>query len=141
MSSLTKGQILWLRLSFEKGGEFSNIHHPYLVIDVDDGIEIVEVLQFDSLKGREYYLFEKGNMEIQAEGETVLSEDSYVQLGKIIKLQQFEELTNFRKTTDRLSRTKFEKILWKRGEFIRFNDIDDKHILYFTKEEIEKHNL
>ena len=137
---LKKGQVLWLRLQFEKGGEYSPIKHPYLVIDIDNGIEIIEVLQFDSLKGREYYLLEKGNIEISAENETVILEDSYIQLGKIIKLQNFSELEKYRKTEDTISRAQLEGILWNREEFIRFNDIEDKDILYFTKEDILSHN-
>ena len=140
LSKLTKGQVLWLRLRFENGGNFSDIKHPYLVIDVDNGIEVVEVLQLDSLKGREYYLFEKGNIEVKAEDETVLKEDSYIQLGKIIKLQHFNGLENFRETTDLLSRSKLTQILWRREEFIRFNDIEDKNNLFFTREEILEHN-
>lgn len=138
--TLHTGQVVWLRLRFEKNGEFSQIKHPYLVIDINDGIEIVEVLQFDSLKGREYQLAENRNIAIKAENETVITEDSYVQLGKIIKLQKFDDLVVFRKTVDKLSRNCFEKILWNREEYIRFNDIEDNDILFFTKEEILEYN-
>ena len=137
---LRVGQVLWLKLQFERGGEFSLINHPYLIINIDDGIEIAEVLQFDSLKGREYYLFNKGNIKIDAEDETVISEDSYIQLGKVIKLQIFEQLENFRKTTDLISRNMLERIMWNREEYLRYHDIEDKNILYFTEEQILSHN-
>ena len=57
---LEVGQVLWLKLKFERDGEYSDIERPYLIYKIDKTIRLVRLLQFDSIKGDEFeFLMEK----------------------------------------------------------------------------------
>lgn len=145
MSKLEVGQVLWLRLAFERGGKYSEIVHPYLIarlIETSQTIEIVNLLQFDSIKDGEWRLLEKEYMTISANNpkETVISKDSYIHLDKIIRIKYFDDLVKFRDLEDKLSKNKLEKILFKYDGYIRDYNIPDKNIMTFEKEDILEHN-
>lgn len=139
---LEVGQVLWLKLKFDNKQEYSSIKHPYLIIEIDKHIRLVNLLQFDSLAGKEYNILMKENYFVSCDEpeETVIYKDSYIQLNRIIHVQLCEELKQYRKTTDKLSRGKLELIAKKYSDYIVSNDIADSRISTYSKEDILANN-
>lgn len=142
LSKLEVGQVLWLKLQFKRGGEFSDKVHPYMVEKIDERQRRVDLIQFDSLEGKLHFALndECHVIENREPIETVITKDSYAQLDKIIRIELFEELTCFRKTADKLSKYKADKLILKHRNYITDNDIEFENILNYTKEEIINNN-
>ena len=52
--SLEIGQVLSLRIRFNNNNIISSSKHPYLIVDINDEFNTVEIAQIDSLDGKEY---------------------------------------------------------------------------------------
>ena len=55
------GQVLSLKMRYNNSGEVAPVAHPYLVVDVNQELNVVEIAQLDSLKGKEWKAFKWGN--------------------------------------------------------------------------------
>ena len=102
MSDLEVGQVIAMKIRFNNQGVTASRPHPYLVIGVNDEFGTVEVAQLDSLKGKEFKAAKKSNKTIFCDmpEETVIDEDSYIQLDNTFLLEDCPELTSrFRRQT------------------------------------------
>ncbi len=140
MSELAVGQVLWLKIRFNNNGDVSNIEHPYLILDIDDGVKLLEVGQMDSLKP--YKLIYRSNKPIYITNpnETVLTKDSYIQLDNQIQIEYFDDLKKFRKTEDTLSQARLAAILTDYKEYRENHIISPEKSVYLTKSEIMQYN-
>lgn len=135
------GQVLWLKIRFNNAGTVSSVDHPYLVMGIeDDEVTVIEIGQMDSLKP--YKLAYLSNKPIYNSDpvETVLEKDSYIQLDNKLQVEYFPELDTYRRTEDKLSRDKLEKILQEYEKYHSTHMIDPNKIVYMTKEEIQNMN-
>ncbi len=141
MMDLKIGQILWLKIRFNNNGDISSVEHPYLIVDIStDGIQAVEVGQIDSLKP--YMLAYKANkaIYITRPTETVLYKDSYIQLDNKLVIEYFDGLSNYRRTTNTLSRGRLREVLNAYKSYHENNIIDPERSVYMTRDEILKYN-
>ena len=88
------------------------------------------------------HLYHKYNYFINSENpkETVISEDSYVQLNTKLTIENFAMLSNFRKTKNTLSKKKLNDLIKEYYDYQNNNIINEERIVYMTKEEILKMN-
>ena len=132
------GQVLSLKIRFNNEGGISSFKHPYLVVDIDNQLNVVEIAQIDSLEGKEWKAFRRTNKVIYQENptETVIDKNSYVQLDNTLKIENFDELKQFRRQTDKLSPVKLEKVLSAYRLYHETNEIDEMKNVYMDKSEI-----
>ena len=132
---LKVGQILWLKVRYQID-KVSDTKHPMLIAEIND--EYIEVIAIDKTAGKLQNLYYPYNRYINSENpkETVLYEDSYAQLNTKITLENFENLKNYRKTTDLLSKTKLNELLNDYKNYQNNNRIREERIVHMTKYEI-----
>ena len=104
--------------------------------------DYVEVIAIDKTKGKLQNLYYPYNSYINSQNpnETVIYEDSYAQLNTRLTIENFLELSNYRKTKDTLSKNKLEELLQRYKEYQSENKIREERIVYMTKEELLKLN-
>ncbi len=137
MSDLEIGQVLWLKIRFNRSGTLATVEHPYLIIDIDRQWGTVEVAQIDSVENkRRFKLISKTNKLISCEGETVIYKNSYAQLDNSFKLEDFPGLRKFRRKVDKLSTEKFQAVLKAYKDYHEQHEIDDNKVVYMDKKEI-----
>lgn len=138
---LEVGQVLSLKIKYNNEGLISNVKHPYLIVDIyKDGIDLVEIGQLDKIKGKEYKAYFKSNKIVPKDNETVIDEDSYIQLDNKFVIEYFDNLELFRRQTDKLSKDKLTEVIAAYNKYHNENIIDDNKCVFMTKEEILKWN-
>ncbi len=138
MSDIEIGQVLSLRLRFNNSGTVSKGKHPYLVISIDNELGIIEVVQFDTLEGKEHKAMMKSNKVVFCEDphETVIDKNSFVQLDNIFKLENFPELSKFRRQPDKLSDEKLSGVITAYHNYHNSYEIDENKNVFMNKEEL-----
>lgn len=133
--SIETGQVLTLNMQVNNNGIIL-YSHPYLVLFVSK--TYIEIAQMDSLKGKEYKAMRKSNKTIFCDNptETVIDEDSYVQLDNLFRIEYFEELTKLRRQKDKLSKQKFDDVLSAYVQYQKNHLIDEDKQVYMFKNEI-----
>ena len=136
------GNVLWLRLRPSIEEDFMEIAHPYLIININKFV--VEVLQLNTYDAcRNYRAIRRESVIIPFREplETVIYKDCYAHLEKLITINNFNGLANYRKTEDVLSNGKLEHIKSSKDRYLKKHPvIKDKFIMSFTKEEILEYN-
>ena len=91
MNEIEVGQILSLRIRFNNSGDISKSKHPYLVINVNEKFNFVEIAQIDSLEGKEHKALFKSNKVIFCTdpNETVIDKDSYIIHSELKNFQNY----------------------------------------------------
>lgn len=139
---LEVGQVLSLRIRFNNSGSISSKKHPYLIVGVDDVMNVVEIAQMDSLQGKEYKAAFRSNKTVYYDNplETVIDKDSYVQLDNKFTLELYAGLLQYRRQTDKLSKGKLEDVLHAYRTYQANNELDENKIVYMEKGELEDLN-
>ncbi len=139
--NLEIGQVLWLKVRY-KTNLIAEYTHPMLVaiIDIDDNK--IEVIAIDKAKNKIAQLYSEANHFIDSENpkEKVIFEDSYAQLNNTLTIEYFPELSKFRKTTAKLSKSKLEDLINDYKQYHKNNFIPDERKVHMTKEELLKLN-
>ena len=147
MNNLEVGQVLSLKIRYNNNGDFSKVNHPYLIVDIDEKLNTVEIAQIDSLKGKEYKAAFKSNKVIFCDNpkESVIDKDSYIQLDNTFKIELYDDLVKYRRQTDKLSSDKLNGtdkeigVLEAYKKFHLDNAIDENKQVYMKKSEIESY--
>lgn len=139
---LEVGQVLSLRIRFNNSGVISSSKHPYLIVDIDEDFEVIEVVQIDSLKGKEYKAAFTTNKTILCNNpfETVIDKDSYVQLDNKFTLELYDGLLQYRRQKDKLSENKLQSVIAAYKEYQQKHHLNENKIVYMSREEIETLN-
>ena len=134
-ASLQVGQVLWLRVRYQKD-KVSDIKHPMLIASIKDNY--IEIIAIDKTAGKLQNLYFPYNYYINSKNpkETVIYEDSYAQFNTKLTIENFDELKNYRKTIKQLSSTKLNNLLDEYYEYQKNNKIKQERIVHMTKEEI-----
>ena len=138
MSNIEVGQVLSLKIRFNNEGAVSTRNHPYLVIEVDDVFDVIEIAQIDSLAGKEYKAAFASNKTIFCDEpqEKVIDKDSYVQLDNTFRVEQFPEIVRYRRQTDKLSHGKLTAVIQAYKKYHETHNIDESKNVYMDKEEL-----
>ena len=128
------GQVLWLKVRYQID-KVSDVKHPMLIADIRD--DYIEIIAIDKTSGKLQNLYYPYNKYINSENpkETVLYEDSYAQLNTKLTIEPFSELSNYRKTTDLLSKDKLKELLEDYKEYQNTHKIKEERIVHMTKYE------
>lgn len=107
-----------------------------LIADIQD--DYIEIIAIDKTAGKLQNLYYPYNKYINSENpkETVLYEDSYAQLNTKLTIEIFSELSNYRKTTDLLSKIKLKNLLTDYKEYQNTHKIKEERIVHMTKYEL-----
>lgn len=89
MKDLVVGQVLSLKIRFNNNGDIALKKHPYLIVDIDEKLGVVEIAQLDTVEGKEYKAMMKSNKVIYCDNpsETVIDKDSYIQLDNSFQIE------------------------------------------------------
>ena len=138
MEDLAIGQVLSLKIRFNNNGDIAKRRHPYLIVRIDEMLNIVEVAQLDTVEGKEYKAMMKSNKIIYCDNpcETVIDKDSYIQLDNSFQIEYFEDLCKYRRQTDKLSEEKLTEALQAYCKYHEENEIDENKIVFMSKAEI-----
>ena len=138
MNDLKVGQTLVLKIRYNNLGDTAATAHPYLIVDIDSELGVVEIAQLDSLAGKEYKAAFRSNKVIYCDNpkETVIDKDSYIQLDNKFMLENCPDLSRFRRQTDQLSPEKLEDVLRAYRSYHRAHHIDENKNVYMNKEEV-----
>lgn len=140
---LIVGQVLWLKLPFGKTDEISQIYHPYLILDINNyGVKLVEVGQLDSENDHPWEILRGMKIPIDDKNpqEKAIYQPSYLQTDRKIKIEYFDELTQYLDTEEPLSNNKLNKIIDSYYDKRSKYGSDDFRDMYFSKEEIVQLN-
>ena len=142
MKDLEVGQVLSLKIRFNNLGDVSTTRHPYLIVDVDNEWGLVEVVQLDSLEGKEYKAAYKSNKIVYCDNptESVIDKNSYVQLDNTILLEYFDGLDKFRRQKDKLSHAKLQYVIREYKHYHAHHQISENKQVVMDKEEILRLN-
>ncbi len=137
-SDIEVGQVLALKVRFNNHGDVARSAHPYLVVDLEEDLEVVEIAQIDSLKGKEWKAFRRSNKVIYSTDptETVIDKDSYVQLDNTLQVEDFSGLERFRRQKDKLSAVKLADVLRAYRDYHATHEIDEAKNVYMNQQEI-----
>jgi hypothetical protein len=140
--SVETGQVLALRLRFNNSGDISAKKHPYLIMNVDAENCVVEVAQFDSLRGKEFKAAFRSNFTVlhNNPAESVIDGDSYIQMDNMMKVELFDGLEKYRRQTAKLSKRKFADTLAAYRKYHEEYAIDENKQIYIDREELETLN-
>ncbi|MCM1334366.1 MAG: hypothetical protein NC084_12560 [Bacteroides sp.] len=132
------GQVLSLRIRLNNQGIISTTKHPYLIVDVAESDNIIEIAQLDSIAGKEYKVAMKSNKAIFYDNptETVIDRDSYIQMDNRFLIENFKELEQYRRQPDKLSPQKLSDVLQSYREYHHTHAIDEDKIVYMDQNEI-----
>jgi hypothetical protein len=135
--SIEVGQILSLKIKFNNcPGKISDTKHPYLVVAVDYSLNRIEIVQLDSLKGKEYKAAKESNKVVWHDGESVIDKDSYVQLDNKFTIENNVGLERFRRQTDKLSNDKLSDIINSYLNYQQIHPIDSNKCVDMTFSDI-----
>lgn len=138
-SKLIVGQVLWLKIRYQKE-KISNIKHPLLIAKINK--KSIELIAIDKIKGQLYNLYYPFNKYISCTNpiEKVISKDSYAQLNNKIIIENFESLKKYRKTINTLSKNKLKELLNDYFEYQKNTIIKEERKVYIKKEELKELN-
>lgn len=138
-SKLEVGQVLWLKVKYQKNIE-SEIEHPMLICKIEK--DFIEIIALDKTAGKLHQLFHKYNYFINSANpkESVISEDSYAQLNTKLTIELTEELICARKTINKLSYDKLQELTKAYYEYQKNNKIDEDRVVHMSSTEILKLN-
>lgn len=138
MKDLEVGQVLSLKIRYNNTGTVATTRHPYLIVGVDDVLDVVEIAQIDSLAGKEFKAAMKSNKTVFCDNpqETVIDKDSYIQLDNSFKIEYFDDLSRYRRQTDKLSLQKLDGVLNSYNAYHETHEIDEIKSVYMDKGEI-----
>lgn len=142
MNDLKTGQVLWLKIRFNNSGLISNAVHPYLIASIDNEYNTIEIIQMDSLKGKEWKAMFKSNVTILNTDpvEEVIQVSSYAQMDNTFTVENYDGLVKYRKTAALLSQKKLENLLKRYNLYHNTHTIDENKIVFLSSEEIENLN-
>lgn len=142
MRDLLVGQVLSLKIRFNNHGDIAKSKHPYLIVEIDTSLNVIEIAQLDSLAGKEFKASMKTNKIIDCDNpeETVIDKDSYIQLDNSLQIQYFDDLSKYRRQADTLSHEKLVNVLHAYKNYHETHEISDDKIVFMTQSEIEKLN-
>lgn len=138
---LEVGQILWLKVRY-KTDIVAKQAHPMLVAVISIDENKIEVIAIDKARDKISQLYNEANYFLDSDNpkEKVIYVDSYAQLNNTLTIEYFPELTNFRKTEEKLSQEKLEDLINDYNIYHKNNFIPDERKVHMTKEEILKLN-
>ena len=132
---LEVGQVLWLKVRYQID-VISDVKHPMLIAKIKN--DYIEVIALDKTAGKMHQLFHNYNFYIDSLNpkEKVIFEDSYAQLNTKLTIDKIEELKYARKTNDKLSTEKLQKVLDKYQKYQEKYGVDEQRIVHMTNNEI-----
>ena len=135
------GQVLSLRIRFNNSGDISSTKHPYLVIKCIDN-NTLELAQCDKLRGKPWKAAFESNCVVYCDNpkETVIDEDSFIQMDNTIQIEYFDELINYRRQEDTLSEVKLNNVVKSYNEYHKNHHINEDKLVYMDKDEITNLN-
>ena len=138
MKDLVIGQVLLLRIRIDYYGVFKD-KHPYLILDIREEDNVIEVGQLHSLEGKLFEAIDNKNKVIFNSNpqETVIDKDSFIQKNNTILLEYFEGIERYRRQTDVLSSNKLQDVISAYRDYHIKNEIPENIIVYLDKKEIE----
>ena len=141
MKDLIIGQVLSLRIRIDYYGVFPD-KHPYLILDIREEDNVIEVGQLHSLEGKLFEAIDNKNKVIFNTNpqEVVIDKDSFIQKNNTILLEYYDGIEKYRRQKDTLSSNKLEGVIKAYKEFHAKNEIPESRIVYLDKDEIEKLN-
>ncbi len=94
------------------------------------------------MNGKLFEIISKSNKAIYQgmTNETVIDQDSFVQLNNTIKLEYYDDLSRFRRQRDKLSNNKLKKVIDAYYDYHKNNRIEESHTIYLNREDIEELN-
>lgn len=142
MSNFEVGQVIVLKIRYNNAGHTASSSHPYLIVDIDEGLGVIEITQLDSLTGKEFKATMRSNKTIFCDNptKTVIDKDSYVRLDNTLRLQEFPDLVKIRRQTDKLSHEKLSGVLTEYRKYHDRNEIDGNKNVYMDESEIRQLN-
>ncbi len=141
MKDLVIGQVLLLRIRIDYYGVFKD-KHPYLILDIREEDNVIEVGQLHSLEGKLFEAIDNKNKVIFNSNpqEMVIDKDSFIQKNNTILLEYFEGIERYRRQTDVLSSNKLQDVISAYRDYHIKNEIPENRIVYLDKKEIEELN-
>ena len=142
MSVFEVGQVIALKIRYSNDGLTAAMAHPYLIVDIDDDLGLIEIAQLDSLQGKEFKAAKRSNKTIFCDNptETVIDKDSYIQLDNRFRVQEFPALVRFRRQPDKLSENKLKEVLSGYQAYHDRYEIDENKNVYMDETEIRQLN-
>lgn len=142
MRDLEVGQVLSLKIRYNNTGVVATSNHPYLIVAVDNDFNAIEIAQIDSLAGKEFKAAKRSNKTIFCDDpqETVIDKDSYIQLDNSFKVEYFNELSSYRRQTDKLSPIKLADVLSAYNTYHETHEIEEIKNVYMDKAELLRLN-
>ena len=142
MKDLVVGQVLSLKIRFNNNGDIARRKHPYLIVDIDETLGVVEIAQIDTVEGKEYKAMYTSNKVIYYDNpcEKVIDKDSYVQLDNSFQIEYFEGLYRYRRQTETLSECKLSEVLEAYRKYHEEHEIDEVKIVFMNETEILRLN-
>ena len=142
MVDLEVGHVLSILLRFNNQGDKAKERHPCLIVAIHKELKAVEIVQLNSLKGKEHKAFNKYNKVILHTNpdEIVIDKDSFAQLSNRFTIAWFPGLVNYRRQPDKLSETKLESVIRAYRDYHRKNQIDENKIVHMDELEITELN-
>ena len=141
---LKEGQVLWIRGRVNNHpGDYLQDKHPYIIIEIDSKVQLIEVVLRDSIDEDGNKLFKaylQQNKFISHEGETVFNKDGFAQLDTTIHIEMGDYLEDYRLTEDCLSQGQLTDLKREYTKYHLQNIIFDNKTILMTKSEIISHN-
>lgn len=134
---IKQGQIIVLKMRVNNNGTILE-PHPYIVLKTDEISNKLEIAQIDSLKGKEYKAVRISNKTIYSDNptETVIDQDSYVQLDNKLEIEYFDDLVKLRRQSDILSQVKLQLLIDAYKDYHAKHIIDKNKKVYVDKKEL-----
>ena len=141
MKDLEIGQVLSLRIRIDYYGVFRE-RHPYLILDIREEDNVVEVGQLHSLEGKPFEAIDNKNKVIfqGSPNETVIDKDSFIQKHNTILLEYYDDLEKYRRQRGKLSERKLKSVIEAYKKYHKEHQIDEDRIVYLDKDELENLN-
>lgn len=132
------GQVLLLKIQYDNQGTIANEAHPCLIVKCDNELGVIEVVQFDSLEGKEHKAMFKATKVVlnRNPNETVIDKDSFVNLDTKYQIEIFDELVRSRRQTDKLSKEKLDEVIRSYDAYHMMNKIFENKMVYMSKSDI-----
>lgn len=139
---LEVGQVLLLKIQYDNQGTKADVAHPCLIVKIDEKMQLIEIVQFDSLEGKEYKAAFKATKVVLCTdpAETVIDKDSFVNLDTKYQIEKFDELERYRRQPDKLSKEKLKDIISKYEAYHLMNKIFANKVVYMSKADIFEMN-
>ena len=141
MKDIEVGQVLSLRIRIDYYGVFKD-RHPYLVLDIREAENVLEVGQLHSLEGKPFEAIDNRNKVIfqGSPDETVIDKDSFIQKNNLILLEYYDGIEKYRRQKDKLSTKKLQSVIEAYKKYHTDHLIPEDRIVYLSKEELESLN-